>query len=224
MIALARKDRSAMFRTNPLPLALAAAAALCGTAAASAERGEGNRSLYSLNQPVVQRTDYVLDVASQGGGLSATDRGRLAEWLESLGLGYGDRLYVDADYSDAEARSDIAQLAAGYGMMLSRGAPVTPGVVQPGTVRVIVSRTEASVPGCPNWDNPTGPSATSTNYGCGVNSNLAAMVADANDLVLGQTGDASGDAATASKAIRAYRSAAPTGTGGLKDTITKGGK
>jgi pilus assembly protein CpaD len=42
------------------------------------------------------------------------------------------------------------------------------------------------------------------------------MIADPNDLVLGQTGSSATDAATGSKAIRAYRDAAPSGAGGLK--------
>jgi pilus assembly protein CpaD len=50
------------------------------------------------------------------------------------------------------------------------------------------------------------------------------MIADPNDLVLGQTRSRGGDGNTASKAIKVYRDAVPTGTQGLKETITKGGK
>jgi pilus assembly protein CpaD len=223
MIAAARKERSAMFRTNTLPFALTLAAGLCATGA-QAQRADANRSMYSTNQPVVQRTDFAIDLASQSSGLSQGERERLQDWLQSLQLSYGDRLYVDTGYDGAEARSDVARIASDYGMMVSPGAPLTAGAVQAGTVRVIISRTEASVPNCPNWERSDGPSKTSSNYGCAVNSNLAAMIADPNDLVLGQEGSVVGDATTASKAIRAYRSAVPTGAGGLKDTVTKGGK
>ncbi|HYJ29017.1 MAG TPA: CpaD family pilus assembly lipoprotein, partial [Allosphingosinicella sp.] len=89
------------------------------------------------------------------------------------------------------------------------------GAVQPGTVRVVVSRTTASVPDCPNWERG-GLSATSPGYGCAINSNLAAMIADPNDLVLGQAGTVS-DPATTTRAIRSYRDAAPTGTRGLQE-------
>jgi pilus assembly protein CpaD len=97
-----------------------------------------------------------------------------------------------------------------------------------GGARVIVSRAEASVPGCPNWSYAGqigAPITTDSNYGCAMNSNIAAMVADPRDLVLGQRRTrGGGDAATASKAIKAYRDAVPTGTNGLKETITRGGK
>lgn len=212
-----------MYRTHCFHAAIALAATLCASGA-TAQSSEQNRSLYSVNQPVVQRTDYVIDLAAQGYGLAQEERARLLDWLDSLQLSYGDRLFVDGGNDPDLGRADVARIAAEYGMMLSRGAPMTAGAVQPGTFRVIVSRTEATVPGCPNWDNAKGPSGTSPNYGCGVNSNLAAMVADPNDLVLGQAGSVTGDAATAAKAIGAYRSAAPTGTQGLKDSITKGGK
>jgi type IV pilus biogenesis protein CpaD/CtpE len=48
------------------------------------------------------------------------------------------------------------------------------------------------------------------------------MIADPNDLVLGQAGGSAADAATGSKAIRVYRNATPTGVGGLKDPTGKG--
>ena len=201
---------------------LLAGAALGGCATtAPASREEPNRSVYSLNQPVVERTDYVLDLQAYGSGLGEGERARLGGWFHSLGLGYGDRLYVE-DAGNAQGREDVARVAAEYGLLVADGAPVTAGAVEPGTVRVIVSRSTASVPGCPNWDRPGGPSAISSNYGCALNTNIAAMVADPADLVLGQEGSASGDAATASKAIRVYREAVPTGTKGLQDNKTRG--
>ena len=39
-----------------------------------------NRSLYSLNQPVVERTHYTLDVAAGPGGLPIPEQRRLAGW------------------------------------------------------------------------------------------------------------------------------------------------
>lgn len=186
-----------------------------------------NPSLTSVNQPIVQRTDYVLDLSSTGAGLPITEAGRLSGWFESLGLGYGDRIFVDEPqgYGDPQGRQDVAGVAGKYGLLLSDGAPVTAGTVQPGTVRVIVSRSAAEVPGCPLWDGVAiGDRITaSPNYGCATNSNFAAMVADPNDLVLGQAGNGSGDAATAVKAIRVYRDAEPTGKGGIKETSTTEG-
>jgi pilus assembly protein CpaD len=62
-----------------------------------------------------------------------------------------------------------------------------------------------------------------SNYGCASNAALAAMVADPTDLIQGREAGTGGDTATASKAIRAYRDTAPTGTKGLKNESTKGG-
>ena len=59
-------------------------------------------------------------------------------------------IYVDGAYC-RPARGQVAQVAGEYGMLVQPGAPVTAGAVQPGTVRVVVSRRRAEVPGCPNW-------------------------------------------------------------------------
>lgn len=183
-----------------------------------------NPGIASVNQPVVQQTDYVFDVATRGDGISGAELGRLGAWFDSLDLGYGDRISVDegSGYGADRARSDIGRLAGTYGLMLSEGAPVTAGNVQPGSVRVIVSRAVASVPGCPIYDPlETGERhQTSTNYGCASNTNLAAMVADPNDLVLGQSHNRPIDAATATKAIKTYRDKVPTGSGDLKSETT----
>lgn len=211
-----------MYPSHSISVLIAAAASLSATPAL-AEKATPNRTLYSLNQPVVQRTDFVLELPTEGDRLMAFERARLGSWLRSLGVGYGDRVFVEHD-GDAAPREDVARVAAEYGLLLSDGAPVLPGAVQPGHLRVIVSRSTASVPGCPSTEKSTGAGATSPDYGCAVNSNLAAMVADPSDLVLGQEGSGTGDAATATKAIKVYREAKPTGTEGLKATVTRGGK
>jgi pilus assembly protein CpaD len=101
---------------------------------------------------------------------------------------------------------------------------VTAGAVGSGNVRVVVSRNVASVPDCPNWERKSQPNYNNRmlpNYGCGVNSNLAAMVANPEDLIHGREGSGIGDAATASRAINAYRTAPTTGSKGLQDISTK---
>jgi pilus assembly protein CpaD len=62
-----------------------------------------------------------------------------------------------------------------------------------------------------------------SNFGCGVNSNIAAMVADPEDLIHGRDGGATGDVNAAAKAVLFYRSAPPTGSKGLQDVNTKQG-
>ena len=187
-----------------------------------------NPSLYSVNQPVVQQVDYLMDVSTSGSGVRNAELYRLADWFRSLNVDYGDRIFVDTgSYGDERAREDIAGVAAHYGLLLSEGAPITAGTVPAGAVRVIVSRSEATVPGCPNWAE-TGMVGeritTSTNYGCAINSNLAAMIADPNDLVLGQVDHNRDDLTASSKAIRSYRTAPPSGAGGaLRSESSKGG-
>ncbi|HZF95414.1 MAG TPA: CpaD family pilus assembly lipoprotein [Allosphingosinicella sp.] len=219
-----------MARTRATAALLFLGAAVSACASGSTSPGSANRvanmSLYSVNQPVVQRTDYVIDLATGPEGVPATEIGRLHGWFEGLQIGYGDRIAVDepaGGYSDGTVRESVAEAAGRYGLLVENGAPMTSGEVQPGTVRVVLSRTTASVPNCPNWER-TGLSATSANYGCATNSNLAAMIADPNDLVLGQTGSGTADPAATSRAIRSYRDAAPTGTRGLQQTPTNGGR
>lgn len=204
-------------------LVLGASLAACGPAGYRA-----NTSLNSVNQPVVQRSDYVLDLATGAEGVPSSEIARLHGWFQGLQVAYGDRISIDeaGGYGDGTVREAIAEAAGRYGLLVESEAPVTAGAVQPGTVRVIVSRTVAGVPGCPNWGQQNaqmgGLSSTSPNYGCATNSNLAAMIADPNDLVLGQTGSGT-DPATAARAIRSYREAVPTGTRGLPETRTNSG-
>jgi len=182
-----------------------------------------DRGVEAVNVPVVTRADYVFDVAAPGGSLAPSERARLDAWFRGLDLGYGDSIFVDAPYAET-ARYDVARVAGNYGMMLEPGAPVTAGAVPNGMVRVIVSRSRAEVPNCPNWSVPSQPNynnRTMSNFGCGVNSNLAAMVANPEDLVHGREGAVTVDPNTASKAVVLYRSTAPTGSKGLQDISTK---
>lgn len=208
-------------RTN-LMIALLATA-LAGPAVAGPKPIEASRGLESVNVPVVTRSDYAFDAVAPDGSLGPSEQARLDAWFRGLDLGYGDRIYVDGAYADG-ARSDVARVAGRFGMLISSGAPVSTGVVAPGGVRVVVSRTRASVPNCPNWREESQPNFANhsmSNFGCGVNMNMAAMIADPNDLVWGREGTGFGDAATSSRAIRSYRDAKPTGENGLLEVSTK---
>ncbi|QNP43310.1 CpaD family pilus assembly protein [Sphingomonas daechungensis] len=175
-----------------------------------------------VNVPVVSKSEFVFDAAAPNGALPRSEAERLDAWFRSLDLRYGDAVYVDGSYSEG-ARAQVASLAGNYGIIVSSGTPVTPGVVAPGTVRVVVSRTVASVPNCPNWDDKSNTNynnKTMPNFGCAVNGNMAAMVANPEDLVHGREGSGLGDAATASRAINYYRTAPPSATKGLQETTT----
>ncbi|HUQ13081.1 MAG TPA: CpaD family pilus assembly lipoprotein [Novosphingobium sp.] len=186
-----------------------------------------NRGLESLKQPVVTRSNYTLDVASGPGGLSVAEERRLAGWFEAMDLRYGDRVAVDDPYASVATRDAVAAVAARHGLLVSENAPVTAGTIPPGSVRVVVSRSSASVPGCPDWSAKSDfnmGNGSYPNYGCAVNSNLASMVADPEHLLHGEKGTGETVVLTSSKAIDSYRSAAPTGEKGLKQVASDGGK
>ena len=202
------------------------ALALLGSALSAC--GPVNRGLESVNQPVVGRTDYVFDVAApEYGGLSASEGARLDAWFRSLGLTYGDTIYVDDPLGggDPARRGAVAAIAGSYGLVIAPGSPVTQGQVPAGALRVVVSRTDASVPDCPNWSRQSQPefaASTMSNYGCATNGNIAAMVANPEDLVRGRVAGAT-DGTTAAKALTTYRTAPTTGAGALKTENSKGG-
>lgn len=197
-----------------LPLALLGA---CGPVTS-------NRGLETVHQPVVQRTDYAIDLTTSGDRLAPGEASRLGGWMEAMRVAYGDRLAVDDPAGHrGGAREDVAAEAARYGLLLSDTAPVTTGTVRPGMVRVVLSRTTASVPSCPDFSDTYAPNFTGrsgANYGCATNSNLAAMIANPEDLVRGQPGAGGSDPSTSTKAIGSYRRAAPTGAEGLKAETT----
>jgi len=192
--------------------------------------GTANRGLESVHQPVVERNEFAFDVATGNDGLVPGEAARLAGWLASLRLGYGDRIALDdptGSYGRNATRDAVAAEAARYGMLVSDDAPLTVGALPAGTARVIVTRMRASVPGCPDHSRISGNDInahTWSNYGCASNASLAAMVARPEDLVRGQPGSDSGDSAVSFKAIETMRKAPTTGAGGLKSETTRGGR
>ena len=199
-------------------LSLGLAVAGCGGMAT-------NTSLYSLKQPVVERTNFTMDVDTNGSGLAISEQQRLNGWFETMDLRYGDRVTVEDPSANPAVADAVNQLAGRYGLIVSEVAPTTSGVLQPGQARVVISRSTASVPGCPDWSAQSDSNylnATSPGYGCAVNSNLAAMVANPEDLLEGQSGSGETVVATGTRAIQTYREAEPTGAGGLQNA-TGGG-
>lgn len=184
----------------------------------SACGGTYNRGLESVHQPVVQQQDYAFDAAAGPAGLAPGESARVGGWFQSMRLGFGDRVSVD-DPSGYGSRvlADVAREAAEFGLILDETAPVTATAVPNGSVRVVVTRASASVPGCPDFTRYQGTdyeNHTTSNYGCASNSNLAAMVADPNDLVRGAVPTDVYDPQVGARAITTYRKAAPTGAGG----------
>ena len=184
-----------------------------------------DRGYSAVNVPVVNRAEYVFDAAAPGGSLGPSEAARLDAWFNNLDLRYGDAVYVDGGYE--AARGEVARIAGNYGMLVSAGAPVTAGAVAPESIRVVVTRTVTSVPNCPDWSSrPSQPNHNNrmvSNFGCSVNSNLAAMVANPEDLIHGRDSGSITDSTAAAKAVDVYRKQQPTGTGGLKEVNTKSG-
>ena len=202
---------------------LACATSLAGCTGAA----YSNRSLDSVHQPVVRNNLYQFDVATANGELPPSEQGRLQGWFDAMGVRSGDRIAVEdpSTYGATSAQATVRAMVERRGLLLSRDVPVTTGAVPDGYLRVVVTRASASVPGCPNWDsksslNPV--NATSSNYGCATNSNLAAMVADPNDLIKG-TRDTGHDPLAATRAIQTYRTKPQTGAGELTKAPTSGG-
>lgn len=185
-----------------------------------------NTSLYSTKQPVVERTNFTLDVTTSSAGLPISEQQRLNGWFETMDLRYGDRIAIENPGQNPAVTSAIREIAGRYGLMISDVAPATAGMLQPGQARVVITRTSAAVPGCPDWSAKSDMNynnATSPNFGCAVNSNLAAMVADPQDLLEGKKGSGETVIATSNKAIASFREAEPTGAGGLMDAAAGGG-
>lgn len=189
--------------------------------------GTENRGLESVHQPVVSRSDYALDLALAGGGLAPGEQRRLAGWLGALHVGYGDKVAIDdAGVPSPRVHDQVGTVIASYGLLLAQDVPVSTAPLTPGTVRIVISRMKASVPGCPDWSRDESHefnSNTSSNYGCATNATLAAMIARPEDLVHGQSYDGSTDPTASAKAITVFRKTDPTGASGLK-TQSVGGK
>ena len=210
---------------RPIPIITARiAASVLALALAGCGAQQGNPMLYSVRQPVVERSTYALDLPASGGTLSPAERERLAGWFDRLALGSGDRVAVDSAVSSDSMRADIAALVARRGAGLESASPAVTASLPPGQVRVLVTRNRASVPGCPNWTDKSDAdfgNSTSPGFGCAVNGNLAAMIANPEHLLEGAEGTGSTMAMTASKAIASYREQKPTGEAGLSETSSR---
>ena len=184
-----------------------------------------NKSLYSVKQPVVERSSYTFDVRTSQSGLTIPEQQRLDSWFDAMELGYGDRVSIDDPLASDATREAVSELAGRRGILVDNGAPLTSGAVQPGYARVVLTRSTAAVPGCPDWSAKSDMNfnnATSPGYGCAVNSNLAAMVANPEDLIEGQKGTGETVIMSSTKAIASYREQAPTGADGLTKNQTGG--
>jgi pilus assembly protein CpaD len=217
--------RTTLIRKAPRALGAALTLSL-GLALAGCGGMPSNKGLSSVHQPVVERTNYTLDLNSGPGGLSLPEQRRLAGWFEAMDLRYGDRISFDDPLASTATRGAVEGVASRFGMLVGDSNPATAGAVSAGTVRVTITRSSARVPGCPDWSAKSDTNlnnGTSTNYGCAVNSNMAAMVADPEHLIKGADSTGRTVVMSSTKAIDSYREAKPTGEKGLKQESTQNG-
>jgi pilus assembly protein CpaD len=201
---------TAKMKRAPSLAAIALGLALAGC-------GPVNRGVATVHQPVVTRADYTLDVGVDANGLRYGEERRLTAWFDSLNVGYGDRISIDDPAPAAGHRNAVGEVASQYGLLVDRTPPVTQGAVPPGTIRVIITRSTAEVPNCPDWRRDSHPefeASTTSNFGCAANSNLAMMVANPQDLIVGQAGSPTRDARSVTKSVKTYRDYVPTGVSG----------
>jgi len=210
--------------TRPLSGALVLS---LGLALAGCGGMPSNRSVNSIHQPVVERSAVTLDVTTNSSGLPVAEQRRIAAWFEAMDLRYGDRVSVEDPLDRPETRTAVADLTGRYGLLLSEGLPVSTGDLQPGQARIVILRSRASVPGCPDWSGASAATlgnGISPGYGCSTNGNLAAMVADPEDLIKGRKGSTDTYISTSNTTIKAYTTGVGTKTsGGGTTTTTTGG-
>jgi len=177
-----------------------------------------NRTLYSVHQPVVDRSTVTLDLAGDAaGGVRAGEQQRLADWLDVLGARPGDRIAVSG------GGHALAPLLAARGLLPGDPAEAPPS---PGMVRIALTRSRASVPGCPDWadtHSAQSDNRTANNYGCAINANLAAMVADPEHLLHGATDTGRTTVMTSNRAIETWRDRIPTGAEDLPQVNSASG-
>lgn len=214
-----------LLRARRCKLAASALALGLGLALAGCGGMPTNRTLDNVHQPVVEHTNYTFDMTVQPeGGIDPVQQHRLSDWFAAVGLKYGDHVALDDPAQAGATHAAVEAVAAKFGLILDDVAPVTEGVIAAGQARVVVARAFASVPGCPDWSGRSDANftnGTSRNYGCATSSNLAAMIANKEDLIHGQDGTGNTIVLTNTKAIDAYRTKAVTGAQSLKQTSTK---
>jgi pilus assembly protein CpaD len=162
------------------------------------------------------------------GSLGLQEETALTAFMAALRPRYGDRVLIEDSMAQGQDTrfTNVARVISRFGLTLQ---PPSARITQPtavGEVRVVVLRSVASQPGCPDWSrgvlaiNAT--NEISSNYGCATVGNLAHMLADPNDLVQGQE-LAQGDAASNAKSVAGFNSAKQSGITGETEVFTSTG-
>jgi len=144
-----------------------------------------------LRQPNrVDLVQYKHEIKFDGGAKlpSTSEYGRLAGFIQSVRLGYGDEVILRGSGNDR--RNAIASYIEHQGIPATiQSQPGTTDELASNTINVTVNRHVVTPPACPNWSNFNGNNERNTpgsNYGCAVDASLGYMVANPRDLVQGQ--------------------------------------
>ncbi len=146
----------------------------------------------------VERLTGSLSLALAGSDLSADQADRIDSFLSRQGNLFNLRVTLAGQADDSLAA--VRQFLVARGVRpshISRGT----AAVTAGNVEIAAERYVAAPPSCPDWSNANildGANTNSSNFGCATASNLARMVADPRDLVVGRSlAPASGTTAAA---------------------------
>lgn len=188
---------------------LALLPAICCLALAGCRQNTGNPSLNIQYAPRIATEEITYDMRFNiKNDMTALQIRTHEAFLRSLGLRYGDRIFIDDPEPNGarDRRAAVSALLAKFGLIPETEAVVTTGFIAPNAVRIVVRRAKASVNNCPSWSDSTSINKgmnMMNNTGCASASNLAAMVADPNDLVDGRPYKGS-EAQSIVKAVQAY--------------------
>ncbi|HUZ75043.1 MAG TPA: CpaD family pilus assembly lipoprotein [Stellaceae bacterium] len=215
-----------MERRLIVPLAFALALAGCATqpTPANIPMSDGAKSLH------VERVRVQLATAFAPGrsNLSVAEAQRLETFLDQAGLRPDDKAYIAVPASDPLEASRVRKLSAllaQRGIGIEKVAP-PPSGVSPNHVLLMVDRYVVTAPSCPDWsDSPATPHTNmpDSNFGCATQSNLALMVANPRDLVVGRK-LAPADADHAAIAIERYQADRVKGFVGSSASGPSGGQ
>lgn len=142
----------------------------------------------------------------------AVETAALNSFLTANGASRGDTVLVErrlaggAKGDALELRREAVMVAALSRQGLRPSVGYSPSLA-PGEMSLTLEHYVANVPDCPNWSKPVGNDFANTlhsDFGCATATNLAAMVDDPHDLLVGRTmGPVVGDPASAP--VHAYR-------------------
>ncbi len=149
----------------------------------------------------VQRLSGSLNLAVAGAALTADQAGQIDGFLSRQGNLFNLRVTLASRDGQADNLGAVEQFLIGRGVRPSHITRGTMPLSGAGNVEIVAEHYVSAPPSCPDWTHANildGTNSNSSNFGCATASNLARMVADPRDLVVGRSlAPASGAAAAA---------------------------